>query len=174
MMRFKVTCTTCGKPFGVESMPGQEVRCVCPFCGREMVVSLPRVDTARLPEQVSSSARLSEQERLPKDEGSTSGCLKTLAVVLFLLIVIGAIGAYLYIDYTQQRLEKVERAEKEANRKAHQEELLRERELQRQQWVETPATPQPDDVDDNDDVDDEIIQKHNENHITYETDQDSV
>jgi flagellar biosynthesis/type III secretory pathway M-ring protein FliF/YscJ len=64
---------------------------------------------------------LSEHERLPKDEGSTSGCLKTLAVVLFLLIVIGAIGAYLYIDYTQQRLEKVERAEKEANRKANAE-----------------------------------------------------
>lgn len=169
-MRFKVTCTACRQAFGIEASPGQDVRCICPFCGKEMVVSLPISGKG---ERQSESGERNAGERL-----SGNGCMKTLAVILFLVIIFGAMGAYIYYDYSQQRLQQVEQAEKNANRKAHHEELLREREEQRQQWLEVPVTPQADETETEDqDIETATVptnDKNNDNNILYEADKDSM
>ncbi len=118
-MQYQVTCNKCEKHFFINGEGGKEMRCTCPYCSGQLLVSLPIV--AQPIRSRGATEQSAVQHPIPSDEQPSSKWLKVF--VVFLLLLIAAAGAfYAFTQWrTQQALAQQALA---AQRKAHQDSLI--------------------------------------------------
>ncbi len=154
-MRYQVICTKCRKPFAIDTVGGQTVECLCPYCGTEMAVNVPDAD------KMSQGA----------DHQDNNGCLKTLVVVLVGLLIILCVGGWIYYDYLNTQAKRLEDEQKAAAYRQHYDSLMQQRQRQAAEWAEQPVDESQSDEEFS--TEGEIESETNQQQ-SYETNQDSL
>lgn len=118
-MQYQVICNKCGKNFFIDGESGKEVHCTCPYCAQQLLVSLPIVaqpfHTPAQPEQIPLQRPIRQKQ--------SSGTGLKLLIALLLVLIIGGGAFYAFTQW--RNMQEVARQELAAQRKAHQDSLMR-------------------------------------------------
>jgi len=95
-MQFQISCKSCKQNFGIDAIPGQTIRCNCPYCGSPAIVATPGTN----PQPTTTTQPVSAPKKISRSKIDWHFGRKVTVVFLALAALFAIVLSGLYIVFS--------------------------------------------------------------------------